>query len=210
LPAEWLDALPAASAEARASRRDLRIFNAALRNEAWLGRVVRTQLRPGERVLEFGAGDGALARRMTLAGLPWDALDLAPPPENWPRAARWLQADARDFSPEPAHAVLVANLFCHHFDAPTLAELGARWRDSARVLAIGELRRGRGHEWLFRIFARAIGAHAVSRHDGRLSIRAGFRGDELARALGLDLAQWRWRVSGNLAGAYRLFAERRT
>jgi hypothetical protein len=204
-----LDALPAESWEARASRRDLIIFNRVLGNEAWLQRVVSRVVRTGERVLELGAGDGLLARRMIRAGVAWDALDLAPAPAGWPREAHWFQVDARAFAPGPAHGVVAANLFFHHFDDATLAALGARLSATARVIAIADLRRARAHEWAFRIFARLVGAHAVSRHDGRLSIRAGFRRDELPRALGLEPAHWNCSITGNFLGAYRLLARRR-
>ena len=44
----------------------------------------------------------------------------------------------------------------------------------------------------------------VTRHDLLISIRAGFRGDELPRALGL--AGWTTAVSLTALGAYRLVA----
>jgi hypothetical protein len=54
-----------------------------------------------------------------------------------------------------------------------------------------------------------IRAHQVTRHDGRVSIAAGFRHDELPRLLHLDPAVWTWRVQETLLGACRLVAKRR-
>jgi hypothetical protein len=49
----------------------------------------------------------------------------------------------------------------------------------------------------------------VTRHDGRVSIAAGFRGDELAERLGLSARRWHWRSRGTLRGAHALVAWRR-
>ena len=54
-----------------------------------------------------------------------------------------------------------------------------------------------------------FGANAVTRHDAHISIAAGFHGDELPRALGLDPQVWTWRCTSTLLGAYRMVAIRR-
>ena len=209
LPAEWLDSLPSDAPEAQASRRDLRVFNRLLGTEEWVATLASNALRPGERVLELGAGDGALAGRMLAKGLPWDALDLAPEPRDWPEGGDWFQADALSFGYMAVHAVVVANLVLHHFDEGQLGRLGARIRANARVILVSDLERSGWRAALFPWLCRLIKAHEVSRHDGALSIRAGFRRDELPRALGLSRATWSWKIQSTLAGAYRLVAIRR-
>lgn len=207
---EILDDLPADHPDARSSRRDLRWFNAALRNWAWFQKQVPLRLRPGERVLEIGAGTGELGRQMSACGAAWDALDRAPAPTGWPPTGRWHQCDVFTFSGWAEYPVVAGNLIFHHFDAEQLHRLGALIAAHARLLVIGDLRRGRWQQGLFWIFARLIGANHVSRHDGWLSIRAGFRGDELPQLLGLDPNQWTWKVNRRSIHAYRLIAERRS
>jgi Methylase involved in ubiquinone/menaquinone biosynthesis len=206
LPPEWLDSLPQHAPEAIASRDDLRVFNRLLGTERWLREVVGKELHAGERVLEIGAGDGDIASRMLKQSYPWDPLDLAAMPEWWPRAARWYQADALTFNYSPSHAVIVANLVLHHFDDQQLAALGGRLAATARVIVVNDLTRSAWRAWLFPVLCRLIHAHRVTRHDGVLSIRAGFRDEELPRALKLDPARWRWTTIQTIPGAYRLVA----
>jgi len=210
LPPERLDSLPHDATDARASRRDLRVFNKLLRNERWIRSTVKRHLRTGERVLELGAGEGCLARSLNAEGIPCDALDMAPRPPAWPESSRWFSADAMNMNyRETGHRLVVANLFMHHLNAPQLKDLGASLQENVRVLAVGDLRRSRVHEKMFLLLCGLLGANAVSRHDGVLSIRAGFRRDELPRALGLAPATWQWSISHNIAGAYRMLAIRR-
>jgi hypothetical protein len=183
------------------------LFNCLLGAERWLRSAVSKKLQPEERVVEFGAGDGSLARKMVRCGLPWDGLDLVGPPNGWPGdSARWLQVDALTFQVKPPHRVVVASLFLHHFDKWQLRQLGDRLVDSARVIVVTDLWRSRWREWVFACLCWVVRAHPVSRHDGALSIRAGFRDDELPDALGLSSREWRWEITHTLAGAYRMIA----
>jgi len=207
---EILDDLPADHPDARSSRRDLRWFNAALGNWRWFERQLPGRLRAGERVLEIGAGTGELGGRMARCGVAWDGLDRAPPPAEWPAGARWHQQDVFNFSGWAAYPVVTGNLIFHHFDPEQLRRLGAALSSHTRLLMVGDLRRGRWQQWTFWAFACLIGANHVSRHDGWLSIRAGFRGDELPRLLGLNPAEWSWRLDPGPFSAYRLIAERRS
>lgn len=206
---ELLDRLPADSAPALASRRDLRRLNRLLGSRRWFGRVLRDHHRAGEPVLELGAGDGHLARAIGAVTADFAGLDLGPRPPTWPQAARWFATPVAAFAGWRDYPILVANLFLHHFESAGLAELGAQLDPHTRVLIASEPLRARRTSVWFALGARLIGAHAVTRHDGRVSIAAGFRGDELAHALRLDPRRWHWTARETWLGCCRLVAVRR-
>jgi 2-polyprenyl-3-methyl-5-hydroxy-6-metoxy-1,4-benzoquinol methylase len=208
LPRELLDSLPAADPRARASRRDLRIFNRLLGNERWMLSILRRHVRPSERVIELGAGDGVLAKKLNGAGIRCDAVDFAPRPDAWPERSRWIQRDVSTLALDGYDGVF-ANLFLHHFTDAQIGRLGERLGPGTRIIVVGDLLRSRIYEKVFALVCRLVNAHAVSRHDGKLSIRAGFRGDELPRALNLG-DEWHWRITCTITGAYRMVALRRT
>jgi 2-polyprenyl-3-methyl-5-hydroxy-6-metoxy-1,4-benzoquinol methylase len=209
LPAEKLDELPADHPDARSSRRDLLWFNAALGNWLWIERRLPKYIRSGERILEIGAGTGEFGARMSERGFAWNAVDRAPRPANWPTGADWHQQDILEFDQWQAYPVVVGNLIFHHFDEGQLRQLGEKLNRHARVIVVGDLRRGRLQQWLFLALAYAVRANAVSRHDGWVSVRAGFRRDELPRFLGLDPAVWAWRAEFSQICAYRMILWRR-
>jgi len=209
LAAELLDDLPADHPDARGSRRDLRWFNAALGNWRWLERRLLELTRPGERILEIGAGTGELGQRLTAAGLPWAGLDRAPRPLACPAGAAWHRHDIFRFDGWSEYSVVVGNLIFHHFDESQLRALGERLRRHARVIVIGDLRRGRLQQVLFMALAGLIGANRISRHDGWLSIQAGFRADELAHLLGCEARDWEWKRERCQLSAYRMVIRRR-
>jgi 2-polyprenyl-3-methyl-5-hydroxy-6-metoxy-1,4-benzoquinol methylase len=212
LAPEILDELPADAPEAVSSRRDLRLFNAALGNWRWMIARVQPLLRDGDdRVLELGAGTGELGRQANASGIAWDGLDRVPRPSAWPKAAQWHQADIFDFNRWEDYAVVVGSLVFHHFDESQLAALG-QVLDSSRVRAIvvGDLRRGKLQLLLFNLYARLIGANRVSLHDGSLSVQAGFRRHELPNLLKLDPLRWSVTVERSQICAYRMIARRRT
>ncbi len=211
LTPELLDAMPPDDPAARHSRRDLRVFNAVLGNTRWFRRTLPPLVRPGERVLEIGAGTGELGLSLLRAGLRVDGLDRAPSPAGsaWPAGARWHQADALAFDRWGEYEIVIGNLIFHHFDAVDLRKLGQQITEHTRVIVAGELKRGRTFQWLFAGLCRLVRANAVSRHDGRVSIAAGFCRDELPELLGLDPAIWHWQVTTTLFGTYRLVAQRR-
>jgi hypothetical protein len=206
---EILDALPVDHPDALHSRSDLRIFNRVMGNGRWLRQILPPRVRPGERVLEIGAGDGE--QSLTLARqLPaFDGLDLWPRPAFWPAHARWYQTPLQDFTGWSDYSVFVANLVLHQFSADELRWLGVRLQEHSRLLVFSEPARLLRYQWGFRALCLVSGANYVSRHDGLVSIAAGFLGDELPALLGLNPAHWSWRRSLSVFGAYRLVAERR-
>lgn len=206
---ELLDSLPPHHPDALHNRRDIRLTNRIMGNHRWLLRTLPPLLRPEETVLELGAGTGELAFAINAAGLRLDALDLWPAPENWPAARHWHRGDLRTFPYYDRYAAVIGNMIFHQFNDAELAELGARLRPTARLIVACEPVRRRTSQVLYRLFGPVFGANQVSLHDAHVSIAAGFLGDELPRALGLDPAQWSWRIGTTALGAYQMVASRR-
>jgi hypothetical protein len=199
---ELLDHLPPADPAAERSRRDLRLFNRVLGTDRWWRRqIAQTCLRPG---LELGAGEGLLSRQHGL-----HALDQAPAPTGWPTALHWHQADVRTFAHWADYPLVVANLFLHHLTNAELADLGRHLDRHARLILACETARMPVFRLGFALLCRLVRAHPVSRHDGRVSIAAGFRGDDLPRLLGLSSARWTWSVKHHPFGTYRFVARQR-
>ena len=209
LTPEILDSLPPGDPAARHSRRDLRVFNMVLGGARWLRRTVASMARRGEPILEIGAGTGELGACVARDGFVPDGLDRNARPADWPAAARWHQIDALAFADWNDYPVVIGNLIFHHFDAEELRTLGGRMAAHARLIVACEPVRWRIFQRLFAVLCALTGANDVSRHDGRVSIEAGFLGDELPVLLGLDPAIWRWRVTHTFRGMYRMVAQRR-
>lgn len=201
---ELLDGLPAADPAALRSRRDLLRVNRIMGNPTWFAKTVPLVRRAGEPVLELGAGDGTLARRLGVAGL-----DLQPAPVDWPADHAWHRGDLMRFPHWADYPVILGNLILHHFDDAALRELGAIFNRHARVLVFNEPRRARRFVALWAVAAPLGGANYVTRHDGRVSIEAGFAPGELPRLLGLG-ADWECSEETTALGAIRLIAVRRT
>jgi hypothetical protein len=207
---EYLDSLPHTDPAARRSRRELRLINRIMGNHRWLAAELRGGGCGHGRVLELGAGDAPLLTDVSagsgLDAAQWTALDLAPPPQNWPPAARWHQGDVFRLGKLPDAEVVVANLFLHHFDAEGLRWLGANLPTGCRLFLANEPVRGRLHVVQGRLLSWLARFNQVTRHDMERSIEAGFRGEELPRLLGLD--GWEFRIECSLLGAYRMRAWR--
>jgi hypothetical protein len=114
----------------------------------------------------------------------------------------------RTFADYGSYPVVMANLFLHHFSGADLQALGAKLA-GCRVIAAVEPARWRRSQLLCAALAPLVGANYVTRHDARVSIAAGFLGEELPRALGLAPDRWRWSCATSFLGAYRLVAVRR-
>jgi len=210
LESELLDSLAPDNPDAVHSRRDLRIINKILGNYRWLTRTLRPLLRKGEVALEVGAGSGELGVCLASHAIAADGLDRCPRPDNWPSARTWHVADLRNFIGYDQYPVVFGNLIFHHLDALELAQLGEILQGRARTIVACEPVRRKISQALFSTIAPVFRANRVTLHDARISIAAGFTGDELPRALQLSPAKWEWRCETTLLGAYRMVARRRT
>ncbi|HEY5078777.1 MAG TPA: hypothetical protein VII43_02975, partial [Opitutaceae bacterium] len=202
---ELLDSLPPDHPDAIHNRRDLRIINRFMRNRPWFENALPPLLRPGERALEIGAGMGELAMALGGKGVPVDGLDLWPSPAGWPAQRGWHSADLRSFDGYGAYPVVLGNLIFHQFTDSELAELGGKLRRSARAIVACEPVRRRLSQVLMAAVAPFFGANHVTLHDAHVSVTAGFRGNELALALGLDDG-WRCTSTETGFGVYRMVA----
>lgn len=224
LQPELLDTLPADNPEAVRSRVDLRRVN------AWMGHrriFLRTlaAARPASvrRIVELGAGDGTLALGLAAELTKrWPQVELTLVDQQglvtnetmekfrhlgW--QARVVQADVFDWlaaATEPAE-IIFTNLFLHHFEGAGLRRLLHEVATRCSCFVALEPRRHPAARaacellWL-------IGCNRVTRHDARLSVRAGFRGHELS-------ALWPeahgWSVREQPAGLFsHLFVATRT
>jgi hypothetical protein len=207
---EWLDSLPADSPEALRSRRDLRLIHHFMRTLPWLKQVL-AGLPPQARgsIAELGAGDGQLLRdvRGKLNDLRVCGYDLIAPPMEWPADWDWQSGDFTLLEGFTEQTV-IALMILHHFENDKLQELGKKLQAGTTryLLAVEPARHGKN---IFMLRAgRLLGFCRTTLHDGAVSIRAGFRGDELPQRLGLDPAQWSWHCHTTLTGGYRMLAWR--
>ena len=204
---ELLDVLPPRYHSALRSRRDLRRLNAWMGHPRLMARALKTNLpdRDACRIVELGAGDGhfllSVARRLLgrwpeVRATLVDRLDTLDPQTRgqfrrlgWQvdteiaEAAGWLRQASL-----PEETVILSNLFLHQFHTEPLAEMLRLAAQSSRLVIALEPRRS----WLPRLLGRALwafGCGPVTRHDGRISIHAGFVGGELS-ALWPDRKNW--------------------
>lgn len=223
--AEILDELPPADARAIRSRRDLQRVNRIMGSCGILSRAMRHALpSPAHhtplRVLELGAGDGSLALRIaTRLATSWpvaeltlldrqalarDATGIAFARLGW--TLRALTVDALEWARAPPQRqltdrwdVILANLFLHHFEADALRQLLSAVADRCDAFIACEPRRSPAAL----LGSRLLPALAVSDdtlHDAVISVRAGFRGDELSRMWPARAA--RWKVAERPAGLF--------
>lgn len=197
---ELLDDLPADDPVAVSCRRDLRRLNALMWHRALLDEQLglsRGAFRP-QRVVELGAGDGWLLYQL-LERIPASdeerelvLVDRHPSVSDGVvggfRALGWkVTIEAADVfewlerSDEgPAFDLCLSNLFLHHFREFEIERLFQGLQGRSRSIAVCEPRRA-----LFGLAAAygvgLVGCNAVTRHDAVVSVRAGFRGDELTQ-----------------------------
>ena len=204
---ELLDHLPHDDPAARRSRLDLRRINFLMGNERWILRTLELfSDAAASMICEIGAGDGGLAAkiRRRFPDSRVTACDLAPRPSGLDPAIDWRSGDIFHHPPPPG-GVLVANLFLHHFEGGDLRRLGKVCEDFD-VLIFNEPNRSRTAAMLGTLLHPFV--NHVTRHDMQVSIRAGFRGGEMAGLLGLDPARWRIEETSPWRGARRVVAWR--
>ena len=226
---EWLDELPATDPRAVRARADLGRVNRLLGSLSIVVRALDDLPRP-RRLVELGAGDGTLALRLARRrarrwpGVALTLVDRQPivagttlatlRAHGWPTEV--VAADAVDWLAEQsgaARAVLLANLFVHHFDGERLVRLLERAAACADAFVCCEPRRSRIALAGSRLLG-AIGANDVTRHDAIASVRAGFTDAELSatwsRAVARSARGGAWRLTERGAGLFsHLFVARR-
>jgi ubiquinone/menaquinone biosynthesis C-methylase UbiE len=167
---------------------DLRFVNRWLGNRRALLRAVGPHLPPGGTLLDVGCGSGdvpaflhdRLPGHPSAVGLDVKLVHLtAVPPSVRPVVGDVRRLPFADGSFE----VVTASLFLHHFDAPELpALLAGLHRLARRALVVNDLHRALV-PWLFgRVTFPLLFRSRVSVEDGLLSIRRGFRPEELRAA----------------------------
>ncbi|MES2597954.1 MAG: class I SAM-dependent methyltransferase [Verrucomicrobiota bacterium] len=212
LQQELLETYPDDHPDAICGREDLLLVNAVMGNHRWIERMLRQHHQPGWKITEIGAGDGALSRRFLESDIcgasSLHAFDLAARPPAWPGEAGWTQGDLFQ-QPLPDSEVLIANLFLHHFTDEQLSLLGSRISPRTRLILAAEPERRWIHTMMGRIFCWLAELHPITQFDMQVSIRAGFRDDELPHSLGLDAKEWHWQQKATLLGGYRFMALRR-
>jgi ubiquinone/menaquinone biosynthesis C-methylase UbiE len=211
---ELLDELPADDPRAIHSRGDLRKVNAWMGHAGVMAGILSNafQHRPPLSIVELGAGDGTfllrLAERLGPAWKPSRVVlvDQQRLLDERTRAAfgarqwnvrsmsmnvfDWIEAE------DESSELILANLFLHHFVDADLRRLFERVAQRTGFFLACEPRRSpfalRATYLLW-----LIGCNDLTRHDGRLSVRAGFSGSELSR---LWPADRRWRLQERAAG----------
>ena len=201
---EILDHLPATDPAAQRSRRDLRRINFLMGNERWVCRTLqRFPEIVGRGIVEIGAGDGQLCRKMNdlFPQASVTAYDLAPRPVDLDSRVSWQQGDLFATSPPDPGGVRIANLFLHHFEGESLSNLG-RWCGNGELLVFCEPNRARLPHLLGGLMHPFI--NRVTRHDMHVSITAGFAAREIPRLLRLDPTCWKFEETWTWRGARRM------
>jgi hypothetical protein len=152
---------------------------------------------------------GEMALRLNRRGITVDGLDLWPRPARWPANREWHVADLKAFDGYGAYPAVIGNLIFHQFTEAELADLGTRIRRTARVVVACEPERRKISQTVMAAVAPLLGANHVTLHDARVSIAAGFQGNELAAALGMIPGEWDFSCTTTALGASRMVAVRR-
>ncbi|MDB6027823.1 MAG: class SAM-dependent methyltransferase [Verrucomicrobiales bacterium] len=202
LEPELLDELPPADPRAIQSRRDLQRINWWMRNPHFVAKALRKSLpHPPKRMADLGAGDGAFSLELARKLSPhWKQVELVlvdRQPATVCRAqsftalgwrSEFAVADVFEWlNREEKFDCIYANLFLHHFSSEQLRELFEKIARRTSCFVAVEPQRYRFSSTV-RFLLWAIGCNDVTRNDGVISVRAGFRGQELSEL---------WPKSGN-------------
>lgn len=167
---------------------DLRFANRWLGNRRSLLRAVAPHLGPRSRILDVGcaSGDvlGFLVSRVPGPVLPMGLDVKLLHLSAAPRTLRRVVADVRALPfRERSFDVVTASLFLHHFDAPELSGLlRGLFGLARRALVVSDLRRSLVPYLFGRALFPLLFTSRVSVADGLVSIRRGFRSEELRAA----------------------------
>lgn len=206
LEPEWIDTLLPEDPRIERSRRDIRKIHAILGTRAWFQEQLK-RVSASCPVVEIGAGDGWLARKLfpDPSSTQLTAIERAPRPPAWPSSWKWIQSDCLKLDWGPFDGTLIACMMLHHLDIQQLELLGTLIENSRirRIFAIEPTRR-RLHLRQMALADRFLHLHPVSRFDARVSIRAGFRFTECPAWMKLTGPGWDWSFEETFWGAYRL------
>ncbi len=192
---ELLDYLSPCDPSAIRSREDLKRVNAWMANPALVANEIDTLANRPQRWLELGAGDGSFLlqvlrrirpqsnREITLL----DQQSLLPEKVSelygiLGASVQLQQRNVLDWADEAGtehYDVVFCNLFLHHFREPELKLIFARISRCAEFFTACEPRRSRMSALMTR-FLWLIDCNHVTRHDARVSVEAGFTGNELS------------------------------
>ncbi len=209
---EILDTLPEDDPEAIQNRIDIRRLNILMGNDRWFARELGRLLSHRDSVLEIGAGTGELAlflddEVLHRKGVGIGGLDLCSRPSSWKNAWPWHRIDLTVFEDFCHYSVVIASMIFHQFEIPALQRLGEKLDSSSRLILASETARRRVHIHQL-MLAKLIGINRITSHDARVSIEAGFVGEELPLFLGLSPKRWSWTCNCGFLGQYRMVALR--
>lgn len=194
---EILDGLPGDDPRAIRSRRDLRLINLLMGNERWIVRQLK-KLNP-KYMVELGAGDGSLTRKLVEKG-EITGLDFQPAPLDF--GANWKAGDLFQSLPTVSGETVIANLILHHFEDDRLRELG-KLIENRKFLIIVEPWRSQLALAEGRLLYPLV--NDVTRHDMMVSTCAGFLPGELPALLDPE-GRWNWKEEVSLLGGIRVLA----
>jgi hypothetical protein len=195
LEPELLDELPPDDPRALQSRRDLHRINWWMRNPQILASSLRKRFTQAPRRLaDIGAGDGDFSVQVArqLSG-KWENIELILldrkdagagaidriKQNHW--HAQFVVADVFEWlDRKDQFDGIYTNLFLHHFSSEQLEVLFEKISQRTNYFVACEPRRYR-FSGAIRFLLWIIGCSQVTRDDGVISVRAGFRGNELTK-----------------------------
>jgi hypothetical protein len=214
---ELLDELPAEDHRAIGSRRDLQKVNALMGHARIMVRALAGAFidGPPRSIVELGAGDGTLLLRLAKSiAHRWKPVRVVLvdresllSPQTKAEFARlsWhvecLELDVFEWleRPQPEHNdVTIANLFLHHFAEGDLRRLLSYAADQTGFFLACEPQRV-NLSLCGAAMLGLIGCNDVTRHDAKVSVRAGFAENELSAMWPADEG---WRLTERRAGLF--------
>jgi hypothetical protein len=181
-------------------------------NFRWFRRTLEVHLQSDDSILEIGAGAGDLGNYLAStqgfeADLKLDGLDLCSRPTCWNDQWGWHKTDLNQFEGYASYSVVLTSMILHQLTDHQLLALGRKLGRTCRLIVASEPARRKLH--LFHLqLCKLLGTSPDTDHDAKVSIEAGFLGQELPILLGLNPGQWNWRCTNGLFGQYRMVAFR--